>query len=198
MLLVLCADMRCMDASSSTAAELPYLEPFMPAGPISTRSAVIMSNNTALDPDGDLSNNAWQFYLYNDANISFNGSDWDVDDDSKWPNGHATASNNGSSMTFSFTGSEARPALYRHRVSIPVPDSAHSWSAHSPSCPDQLLNPATQPVLRRHWLQPLGACPAPPRSRALHPASALWAPPAPCSCTPPTAGAQPAAGAPAA
>ena len=129
----------------------------MPAGPTSTRSDLIMRNNTALGPDGSLSNNAWQFYLYDDANVSFNGSDWSLDDDSKWPDGHATASNNGSSMTFSFTGSEASPPLHRHHVSIPTSGNPQSWSPPSPSCPDQLLDPAMQHALR--WRASASAAP---------------------------------------
>ena len=63
-------------------------------------------NNTAVDPDGQLSSVSWQFLLYNNEQVIYKGSDWVIDPDDNFPGGRAFAYSNQSSATLQFTGSE--------------------------------------------------------------------------------------------
>ena len=81
------------------------------AGPVQNASTVKLTNNTAVDPDGQLASTSWQFLLYNNENVIYKGSDWYLDDETKYPAGHATASHNQSSSILYFTGSEVAQGL---------------------------------------------------------------------------------------
>ena len=79
-------------------------------GPVTRTESLNLSNNSVVEPTGTLSNTPWSVFLYDDPAASLNGSDWDLDPSDMWPNGHAGASQEGSSITFNFTGSEASSA----------------------------------------------------------------------------------------